>query len=279
MKFKIRNRRYSRPRYSAPSTEYGIGWMPEGVRGMSEDEMSLSEKIYRTPAVMIAGICAAAGLLFCLLAFLISLIFGLRIYGDYDADGARLRYFGMMRGDVPVNGTIYLPEGEKGRVRGEKIKFSDGSLYVGGMDGLLFDGEGAFTDPEGNVYKGTFERGSLEGEGTIEFADGGVFRGGFVGGKRDGYGEYVGADGSSYKGYYAEDEKSGYGVLVYSDGSVYKGYFQSDMRHGEGSYRFASGDLYTGEFRNNVIWGHGSYFFTSGRVFTGEFRNGAPVVE
>lgn len=259
--------------------DHGIGWMPEGVSGVRAEDMTLSEKIYRTPAALIVGICAAAGLAFCLVVFLISLIFGLRIYGDYDADGARLRYFGIMKGDVPVSGTIYLPDGEKGSVNGEKIRFSDGSRYEGGMDGLLFDGEGVYTDTDGNVYKGTFERGSLEGEGVIEFADGGVFRGSFLNGKRDGYGEYVGADGSSYKGYYAEDEKSGYGVLVYSDKSEYKGYFQNDMRHGEGSYRFASGDLYTGEFRNNVICGHGSYFFASGRVFTGEFKNGIPVVE
>ena len=279
MKFKIRNRRYGRARSYSPPSEYGIGWMPDGVEGIRAEEMTLSEKIYRTPAVVIAGICAAAGLAFCLLVFLISLIFGLRIYGDQDADGERLRYFGIMRGDAPVQGTLYLPDGEKGRVSGKKIRFSDGSRYEGGMDGLLFDGEGVYTDADGNVYKGTFERGSLEGEGTIEFADGGVFRGSFLGGKRDGYGEYTGADGSSYKGYYAEDEKSGYGVLTYSDGSVYQGYFLNGMRHGEGSYRFASGDVYTGEFKNNVIWGHGSYFFASGRVFTGEFENGSPVID
>lgn len=261
------------------NVEYGIGWMPEGAaRGRSEAR-TMSEKIYRTPAVIVAAFSAAAGLVVCLLAFLIALMLGLRIYNDSNEAGEAIRYFGLMRGDTPVFGTVFLPDGEKGRVRGDKIKFTDGTRYEGGLNGLLFDGEGAFTDKDGNVYKGNFLRGCLEGEGVIEYADGGVFRGGFLKGARDGYGEYVGADGSSYKGYYAEDEKSGFGELIYADGSVYRGYFKNDMRHGEGTYRFASGDAYTGEFRNNVIWGHGSYFFSSGRVFTGEFRNGVPIVE
>lgn len=261
------------------SAEYGIGWMPEGAASGRRENQSLSERIYHTPAVIVAALFGAAGLAVSLIAFLIALILGLRIYGDVNAAGESIRYFGLMKGETPVFGTIYLPDGEKGSVRGDKVRFSDGSRYEGEMDGLLFGGEGAFTDRDGNVYKGSFERGLLEGEGVIEYADKSVFRGGFVDSKRDGYGEYVGADGSVYKGYYAEDEKSGFGELTYADGSVYKGYFKNDMRHGEGSYRFASGDAYTGEFRNNVIWGHGSYFFSSGRVFTGEFRNGVPVVE
>lgn len=262
-----------------PLPEYGIGWMPEGTEFTSDKRMKLSDRLYRTPVSVVVGLFAAVGFLLCLLTFLLALIFGLRFYSDKNADGEVLRYFGFLKGDTPVYGTVYLPDGERGRVLREKVRFSDGSRYEGKMDGLLFDGEGAFTDTDGNVYKGYFKRGTLEGEGVIEFADGGIFSGSFVGGKRDGYGEYVGVDGSSYKGYYADDEKSGYGVFTYADGSVYKGYFKNGMRHGEGSYRFASGDLYTGEFRNNVIWGHGSYFFASGRVFTGEFRNGAPVIE
>ena len=258
--------------------EYGIGWMPEGaVR--REEKRGLFDRIYRTPAVIVAALFSGAAVAVSIVAFLLALILGLRIYTDVDASGNELRYFGFMRGGEATFGTIYTPDGEQGRVRGNRVKFSDGSLYEGSLDGLIFEGDGSFTDADGNVFKGKFKKGLLEGEGVIEYADGSVFRGSFVGGKRDGYGEYVGADGSSYKGYYAEGEKSGFGELIYADGSVYKGYFMDGMRHGEGSYRFASGDAYTGEFRNNVISGHGSYFFASGRVFTGEFKNGVPVVE
>ena len=263
---------------SPPPAEYGIGWMPESARLRHPNQKkSLFDKIYRTDTSAVIGIGAAAGLAFCVLCFLVSLLFGLRIYGDYDADGARLRYFGIIRGDVPKFGVVFLPEGECAMIVGERVRFSDGTRYKGGMDGLLFDGEGEFTDADGNVYKGTFKRGLLEGAGEIHFADGGIFSGDFVDGERDGYGEFVGADGSSYKGYYADGLKSGFGEMVYADGSVYIGYFKDGMRNGEGSYRFASGDSYTGEFRNNVIWGQGTYFFASGRVFTGEFKNGVPV--
>ena len=281
MSYKRRNAggRRADPQGSPPA-EYGIGWMPESARLKHPNQkMTLSDRIYRTDAAAIVGIGAAVGLAFCVLVLLISLIFGLRIYGDYDTEGERLRYFGIMRGDVPKFGIVFLPEGESASVVGERVRFSDGTRYKGGMDGLLFDGEGEFTDADGNVYKGTFERGLLQGDGEILFADGGAFSGGFVDGKCDGYGEYVGADGSSYKGYYADGLKSGFGEMVYADGSVYQGYFKGGMRNGEGSYRFASGDVYTGEFRNNVIWGQGTYFFANGRVFTGEFKNGIPVTE
>ena len=263
------------------SVEYGIGWMPEGAARTDSQsaKMKLSDRLYRTPAVIVAGYFAAAGLALCVFIFLLALIFGLRIYKDTDPSGEAIRYFGLMKGDTPVYGTVYLPDGEKGRVRPGRIRFSDGSRYEGHMDGLLFDGQGSLTDPDGNVYKGEFKRGLLEGEGTIEYADGSIFRGSFYNGKQDGYGEYTAEDGSTYKGYFADGEKSGFGVLTYSDGSVYTGFFKDGMRHGEGSYRFASGDSYTGEFRNNVIWGHGTYFFSSGRVFTGEFVNGVPVTE
>lgn len=279
MSYKRRNSQDSQPT-STPPAEYGIGWMPESARlPRHNQKKSLSDKIYRTPAVAVAGICAGIGVAVCILAVIISLIFGLRIYKDYDESGATIRYVGIIRRDVPSLGVIFLPDGETATVVGSRVRYSDGTRYKGGMDGLLFDGEGEFTDIDGNVYKGRFERGALEGEGEIVFADGGIFKGSFLNGERDGYGEYVGGDGSSYKGYYAEDVKSGFGEMVYSDGSVYQGYFKNGMRHGEGSYRFASGDIYTGEFRNNVIWGQGTYFFANGRVFTGEFKNGAPVTE
>ena len=260
------------------SPEHGIGWMAERESSGTE-EMSLSDRLYRTPLVLVAGFFAAAGVILCIFTLLIALIFGLRVYNDETESGEAVRYFGIMRGETPVWGTIYLPDGERGRVLSDKVRFTDGRRYEGGLLGLFFEGDGVLTDADGNVYKGSFENGYLEGECTIEFSDGSTFAGSFVHGERDGYGEYVGADGSSYKGYYSEDEKSGYGVLTYTDGSVYKGYFQNGMRHGEGTYRFASGDTYTGEFRNNVISGQGSYFFVSGRVFSGEFRNGVPVIE
>lgn len=263
-----------------PPAEYGIGWMPESARLPRQNKkMTLSDRIYRTEPLTIAGVSALAGVCLCVFAILVSLVFGLRIYGDYDESGARLRYVGFINNDVPSFGVIYLPEGETATVFGQRVRFSDGTRYTGGMDGLLFNGEGEFTDEDGNVYKGVFTRGSLDGEGEIVYADGSVFSGRFVDSKCDGYGEYLGADGSSYKGYYSEGEKSGFGEMVYSDGSIYQGYFKNGMRHGEGTYRFASGDIYTGEFRNNVIWGQGSYFFANGRVFTGEFKNGVPVNE
>lgn len=244
-----------------------------------EGKMNLSDKIYRTPTVYITALSAAAGVAFCVLLTLILLIFGLRIHSDKDLEGNRIRYFGIMSRGEAVFGIIYRSDGTNGYVTGETIRFSDGTKYKGDIDGLLFEGEGSFTDKDGNVYSGNFVNGRLEGEGRITYADGSSFTGTFVSGKQDGYGEYVGADGSSYKGYHANGEKSGYGEFIYPDGSVYSGYFQNGMRHGEGTYRFASGDNYTGEFRNNVIWGSGSYFFTSGRVFSGEFHNGAPVLE
>ena len=160
--------------------EYGIGWMPEGAQ--RDEQLGLVDRIYRPPAVIVAALFGAAGLAVSLIALLLSLIFGLRIYGDVDALGRELRYFGFMRGGEPTLGTLYLPDGERGRVRGDRIKFTDGTVYEGDLDGLLFDGKGSFTDSDGNVYKGSFENGLLEGEGVIEYADGSVFRGEFLAG-------------------------------------------------------------------------------------------------
>ncbi len=252
---------------------------PDADRGGAEEKMSLFDRIYRTPAVHIASFSAIAGVAFCLLLAIILLICGFRVVSDTDADGNTIRYAGIMSGGRPTLGTIYLPDGEKGRVTGDKVKFSDGRRYEGDIEGLTFSGEGALTDADGNVYSGNFIDGLLEGNGTVAYADGSTFVGGFKNGKTEGYGEYTGADGSSYKGYHSDGMRRGYGVLTYADGSVYKGNFENGMRHGQGSYRFASGDSYTGQFRNNTIWGQGSYFFASGRVYTGEFRNGVPVIE
>lgn len=254
--------------------------MPEDERAQVLNKSKtdiISDKIYRTPIFCVAAISAAAGAAFCLLAFLILLIFGLRIHTDRDVDGNAIRYFGIMNNGGAVFGTVYAPEGISGIVFGDTVKFSDGSKYKGEIKGLLFEGQGSYTSPEGDVYKGSFVDGLLVGDGEILYADGSTFSGKFENGKRNGYGEYTAKDGSSYKGNYQNDEKSGYGVFTYADGSVYSGYFENDMRHGQGSYRFACKDSYTGEFRNNVIWGKGSYFFASGRVFSGEFRNGVPV--
>ena len=243
----------------------------------NEEKKSLSDKLYRTPAIHVALYSALAGLAACVLAFLILLICGLRIHTDRDHNGNTVRYFGIMSKDRPVFGTIYQPEGVRGYVFGKTVKFSDGSKYSGQVIGLNFNGEGVYKDSEGNTYKGIFVNGLIEGKGEATYSDGSTYAGGFHEGKRDGYGELTLKDGGGYKGYHSEDKKSGYGVYTYPDGSVYKGYFKDDMRHGQGSYRFACQDSYTGEFRNNIIWGQGSYFFASGRVFTGEFRNGVPV--
>ena len=256
--------------------EYGIGWMPEGARRAGE-KLPISDRIYRTPALTVVGISVAAAVIFSTVILVVALICGLTIHSETDPNGEKISFFGIMDKNTAKYGILYLPDGENARISGEKVRFSDGSRYEGGMYGLLFDGEGEFTDPDGNVYKGSFKDGLLEGEGEIVFSDGSVFRGSFLGGKREGYGEFTGADGSSYKGYYAEDVKSGFGEMVYADGGVYKGYFKNGMRHGEGNYRFPSGDIYTGEFKNNIIWGQGSYFFANGRVFTGEFKNGVPI--
>lgn len=242
-------------------------------------KMSLSDRIYRTPAVHIASFSALAGVLFCILLAAVLLIGGFRIVSDTDDHGDTIRYAGLTSHGTPTLGRLYLPNGEKGWVSGDKIRFSDGRRYEGGIEGLTFSGEGSLTDDKGNVYSGSFTNGLLEGNGTITYADGSTYVGGFKNGVPDGHGEYTGADGSSYKGSYRDGERWGYGTMTYTDGSVYKGDFENGMRHGEGSYRFASGDTYTGQFKNNVIWGQGSYFFASGRVCTGQFQNGILVTE
>ena len=242
-------------------------------------DMSLSDRIYRTPAVHIALFSAIAGAALCLLTAIVILICGFRISSDTDPEGNIMRFAGITSDGSPSMGILYLPDGEWAWVSGGRVKFSDGRRYSGQMDGLKISGEGSLTDAYGNVYSGYFIDGRLEGDGSVLYADGSAYVGGFKEGLQDGYGEYSGTDGSSYKGNYVKGERTGYGVLTYPDGSVYKGSFENDMRHGQGSYTFASGDCYTGQFRNNLIWGQGSYFFVSGRVFTGEFQNGIPVIE
>ena len=241
---------------------------------------SLRDKIFHTPMLHVVAFSAVAAVAIVLFATLVLLICGFRYRSLSLADGTSVRWIGILSGDTPVFGRLATEKGDKAFVCGSHVKYAGGARYEGGFSGMLFNGEGVYTDKNGNIYRGTFYDGQLYGEVQIEYADGSLFLGSYYEGKKDGYGEYTGADGVSYKGYYAQGEKCGYGTFVYADGSSYEGYFDDDMRNGQGRYRFASGDTYTGEFRNNFMHGTGTYFFAAtGRVFSGRFVNGVPQIQ
>ena len=236
------------PRQGHAAARSGYGYEPErtqnhpnnhAVVNTPEASMSLSDKLYRTPALHVAAISAAVGVAFCVILALFLLIFGLRVTKTVDINGSEVSYFGLTSKGEPTLGRLFFAEGESAFVFGGSIRYSDGSVYKGNTDGgILPHGQGSMKDPDGNIFSGNFVNGVLEGEGTVTYADGSTFKGDFFKGKPDGYGEFTGSDGSSYKGYYSEGEESGNGIKVYTDGSIYRGEFKDGMRHGQGSYRF-----------------------------------------
>lgn len=218
----------------------------------------------------IAAVCTVFAII------IIMLIAGFR-YNTYKLPETKgeIRFFGIVRGGVPTSGWISSSDGTKGRLKKGSIKYSDGSLYEGGIVNAMRSGEGTLTLSNGDVYKGNFSENELNGKGTIVYAKGNTYEGSFVNGKKDGYGilKYKTENGFDvYEGEFANDKRNGSGIMTYSTGDVYTGEFKDDLKHGEGVYTHKSGRTFEGTYENNLRK-EGRFEFENGAVFVGTFES------
>ncbi len=235
------------------------------------------------------------------LIFIILMICGVRYTKDTRADGSTIKFFGIANANGIQNGWISA-DGARGRIAdGNKITYSNGDVYEGGMAGLKKSGTGTYTYKNGdvyvgsfaddrangsgtmtyangNVYTGAFKDGLPDGEGTLTYKSGDTYVGSFAAGRKNGKGTYTSGD-AVYTGAYVNDVREGEGKQVYANGDVYEGTFKNDMRNGQGTYTFANGERYVGSFRDNQLSGEGTYTWPSGKTYTGRFENGKIVEE
>lgn len=235
------------------------------------------------------------------LIFIILMICGVRYTKDTRADGSTIKFFGIANANGIQNGWISA-DGARGRIAdGNKITYSNGDVYEGGMAGLKKSGTGTYTYKNGdvyvgsfaddrangsgtmtyangNVYTGAFKDGQPDGEGTLTYKSGDTYVGSFAAGRKNGKGTYTSGD-AVYTGAYVNDVREGEGKQVYANGDVYEGTFKNDMRNGQGTYTFANGERYVGSFRDNQLSGEGTYTWPSGKTYTGRFENGKIVEE
>ena len=244
-----------------------------------------------------AAVLAAAAVLVLLLVLLCC---GVR-YTKARFDGYTVTFFGTMHKGVASSGWISTAEGARGRLKDGVVTYSDGSVYVGELDGAVRSGEGTLTYANGDVYEGQFLRdkkngygkqtyatgdvyegnfkdGVFSGHGEFRYANGATFSGEFANGKKNGEGTFVNGE-ASFTGSYVNDVKEGYGVQILNGGKEkYEGYYQNDLRNGYGIYYWLEkGERYEGNFKDGVASGEGTYYFQNGRSQSGKWENGVLI--
>lgn len=206
---------------------------------------------------------------------IIMLIVGVR-YSTYELSNGKgeIRFFGLVKDGVPTSGWVSSSDGSNGKLKENTIKYSDGSLYEGGIVNVMRSGEGKLTYANGDVYEGYFSENELNGEGSVLYANGDTYEGQFKDGKKNGYGilKYKTDGGYDvYEGNFVDDKRSGKGTMTYASGDVYEGEFANDLKHGEGTYTHANGRTFVGTYKNNLRY-EGTFTFENGAVFVGTFE-------
>lgn len=243
----------------------------------------------------------------------------LRVNYVHAPDGAteQIAFMGFIRKDGSLKkGNITCTDGKKGEVErlsegSYRIRYQNGDLYEGEMDGLQRSGKGKLTYASGDLYEGEFYADKPHGKGVYRYASGDFYEGSFSAGKKSGSGVYTwmkedGTVAAVYSGAFANDKRNGYGEFRSAEGTVYRGRFvndkreddkaevilpveggvdryyggyASDVRQGFGYYFYASGDVYVGEFQNNKPHGKGTVYFVNGGNYEGRFENGNVIKE
>lgn len=238
-----------------------------GIAKLSERyDLPDVKSILKTVAVALAAL---------LVVWLILLIFGLRLTTVKSDDGRSFSYFGFMWGGTPTAGKWNCSDGTSAKVGGGKVKYSDGSVYEGNLQGFLKNGQGTLTLADGSKYIGGFENDLYSGSGELTLADGTTYKGGFAKGLYEGQGEITKNGKTIYSGEFKNGEKHGTGTLYYENGDSFTGTFENGMRK-SGVYKWRSGESIEGEFVNNrpdetkkVI-----YTDTVGTTYKAYYKNG-----
>eukprot|EP01102_Stenamoeba_stenopodia_P005498 TRINITY_DN1621_c0_g1_i2.p1 TRINITY_DN1621_c0_g1~~TRINITY_DN1621_c0_g1_i2.p1 ORF type:complete len:583 (+),score=132.56 TRINITY_DN1621_c0_g1_i2:66-1814(+) len=122
---------------------------------------------------------------------------------------------------MPVNsttlkfpfGTYFGEVSAEGKLEGKgKMKFNDGSRYIGEWKDDQRHGEGVFHYVDGAKYTGSYRYNKKSGYGTQNFANGDIYQGDWASGAKDGWGMHRLNNGNKYEGQFKDDLKHGVGI-------------------------------------------------------------------
>jgi hypothetical protein len=162
----------------------------------------------------------------------------------------------------------------------------------------IYNGTGAFVEPDGTVFEGSWKEGKRVGVGKYINVDGSVWEGKltnevikdgtfteFIGGAALTFEVARGTKTGKWKIVYANgDEREGVnknllhstsGVFLSTRGNVNEGFFIDGRLHGAGKKTTPQGYVLEGEFVNGkILNGHGTIVSSEGHRYDGEFKNG-----
>ena len=110
---------------------------------------------------------------------------------------------------------------------------------------------------DGSKYLGQTKDGEPDGVGTLKFADGtrvsGEFKGTLVG-----FGYVLWPDGFRYQGETQGGQPHGLGFRVLPGKEFYEGEFENGQPHGRGQVAWTGDGHYEGEFKDGYMDGYGT---------------------
>jgi hypothetical protein len=154
-----------------------------------------------------------------------------------------------------------------------EVVFADGSVYKGGMRGVVQHGKGEYVS-KAFQYQGEFKDGLKHGTGTYAWEGGDRYEGEFVDDRPSGKGKWRFSNGDNYEGEVKAGAIVGRGTYTSKGGDTFTGSFLNAKPHGVGVYQFASGDRYEGEMNAGVMSGKGRYITQSGDKIEATFVSG-----
>jgi len=153
-----------------------------------------------------------------------------------------------------------------------KLKYNDGTVYVGEFENSIPHGNGETLSPLGDSYVGEWSNGRRHGTGDLVFANGDSYVGEFVNGILEGKG-VMKSQSVSYEGSFKDGVFSGSGILELPIG-VYEGDFECGLRSGRGTLKYTDGSSYEGQWKEDRYHGKGTYYFLQG-AYVGDFVKGS----
>ena len=188
-------------------------------------------------------------------------------------ENKNLRFEGIFKNDLPVEGILYHENG---------VKRCEGKFKNGQMDGA---GITVWYDSGVLKYEGSMKSGASHGPGSWYFENGNMkFEGNFQDDMPHGNDVkiYTGEGSLEYKGSLNKGQRQGWGVLYYFNNNksqCYEGNWFNNEMHGENStnklYHQNGILMYQGAFKNGKRHGQGKLYYDNGFLTCeGRFHEG-----
>lgn len=114
----------------------------------------------------------------------------------------------------------------RGEVSGTATLVYGGQTYIGNFFQFEPHGQGFFKFSDGSMYEGGIDHGRYSGPGIFQDVDRSRYEGEWVAGHREGQGRATYTLGGSYDGHWHADRYDGQGTIVYVGGRTYTGQFR-----------------------------------------------------